>query len=626
LAAPGDRLTEINGRTGDHYEMLRVLSAVPNGAEIEIAVQSDGDPTPPRRHRVRPRDGRWYMPYLAWGADRLPSGHDAIGKTRALAVVMGLLVLVTLLGGVCEFFQEYSSSLLAQRAMIDLRTRGYANMLRLPVSWFTQRQTGDTLSRFARDSTVLESGIETLFGKTMREPFKAVGVLILAAIISPYLLIGVGVVGPIAVICIRNLGRTIRRAQKRALVAWGGLIDMVEEKIAGIRIVKAYNMERREALNFFRHHRRLMKQQLKIARIDAAVSPVLEVLGMILVSGITVAGGALVFYNRMDAATFFTLVMCVAGIFDPIRKLANVNNRLQTADAAAQRLFEVIDAPPEEPAGNRTVLASLPDIRDGIEFRDVSFAYPSNPDRLVLKDINLRVNAGEVIAVVGPNGSGKTTLCSLLMRFYEPQSGQILIDGKDIAGTSLHSLRRQIGLVTQDTVIFTDTVRANIAYGQRNVEDGQIVEAARAAYADEFIRELRAANGQELRTGYDVITSSRSLSGGEKQRIALARSILRDPAILIFDEATSQVDADSEAKIQQALHRIMRGRTTFVIAHRFTTISQADRIVVMEAGRIVGLGTHPELIETCPLYRTLYETQFHQADPADAHVPSTQGG
>jgi subfamily B ATP-binding cassette protein MsbA len=612
LAEPGDRIIRIDGRAGDHYAMLRIMSTIPRDTPIEIAVQTDGGEAGMRRAVVKPKPGKGYTPYLAWAANRLPAGRDAIGKVKALAVIMGLLVLIEILGGFCRFFQEYITSLLAQRAMIDIRTRGYRNMLRLPLSWYNSQRGGDTLSRFARDSTVLELGIETLFGKTMREPFKALGVFGLAAYISPYLLLGVLAITPIAAYSIRELGRKIRGAQKRALVAWGGLVDMLGERIEGIRIVKGYNMERREAIKFFRQHRRLMKQQLKIGAIDAAVSPLLEVLGVIAVAGISVAGGYLVFHGRLDAEMFFALIVCVAGVFDPIRKLANVNNRIQTADAAAQRLFDVIDQEPEEPAESRGLLAALPEIRDSIEFRDVSFAYPSNPDRPVLIDINLKVKAGEIIAIVGPNGSGKTTLCSLLMRFYQPLRGQILIDGVDIAAASLRGLRGQIGLVTQDTVIFTDTARANVAYGQRHATDADVLRAARTAYADEFIRDLHTEQGDNVTTGYDAVISSRSISGGQKQRIAIARAVLRDPAILIFDEATSQIDSDSEMKIQQALHKIMHGRTTFVIAHRFTTIAQAHRIVVMDGGRIIAVGTHNTLVESCPLYRTLYETQFRQ--------------
>ncbi len=611
VAMGSDTVLEIDKRTGDHYEMLRILADYPRDAHVEIALQSPKtDQTV--RVTIELRDGKWYTPSLIWLTERLSFGHDVMSKTRTLATVMGLLVLVSVLGGICRFFHEYLNGLISQRALIDIRTRGYGNMLRLPMSWFSQHQAGDTLSRFAADSVVLEQGFRTLFGKVLREPLKALGVLTLAAVVSPYLLVGILVVTPVAAVLIRKLGKKIRRAQKRALAAWGGLLDMFGEKINGIRVVKGYHMERRESLNFFRQHRKLMRQQLKIIRIDAAISPILEVLGMIAVAGIAVMGGYLVFTHQLDAEFFFQLVFCIAATFDPIRKLANVNNRLQAADAAAQRLFEVIDQQPEEAVDGRGVVATLPEARESIEFDHVAFAYPSNPDRLVLKDINLKVKAGEIVAIVGPNGSGKTTLCSLLMRFFQPQQGRILIDGVDIAQAPLAGLRGQIGLVTQDTVIFTDTAAANIAYGQKDAGKDEIVEAARTAYADEFISGLRNEQGDEVTVGYDAVVSDRSLSGGQKQRIAIARAVLRDPSILIFDEATSQIDADSEMKIQRALHKIMHERTTFVIAHRFSTIGQAHRIVVMDEGQVVAVGTHDKLVDSCPLYRTLYETQFRE--------------
>ncbi len=606
-----DRILSVGEVGGGHYEMLKGLRDVPSGEPVEVTLAyADGTV---RRDEVTLEPGAWTTPYLAGLAEVLPAGHDPISRTKTLATVMGALIVITLLGGICRFVHEYMVALVCQRALIDIRTKGCANLLRLPMAWFGQNRAGDTLSRFAADSGVLEHGFTTLFGKTVREPLKAIGVLGLAGLSSPYLLGAIAVVGPIGGILMRKFGKKIRRAQRRALMSWGRLINLLSEKINGIRVVKGYHMERREALNFFRNHRVMMRETLRIIRIDALISPLLEVLGVLAVSGIVLAGGYFVFRHMLAPETFVLLVLCIAATFDPIRKLSDVNNRLQAADVAAHRLFEILDSEPEEAAEDCRVLASLPTISEGIEFRDVWFAYPNNPDRWVLQDINLSVAAGEIIAVVGPNGSGKTTLCSLLMRFYQPQKGQVLIDGVDIARGTLGSLRGQIGLVTQDTVIFSDTVRANIAYGRRGATEQDILAAARTAYADEFVNELRTERDGGVTEGYDALVNDRSLSGGQKQRIAIARAILRDPAILIFDEATSQIDADSEAKIQAALHEIMRHRTTFVIAHRFSTISQAHRIVVMEEGRIVDLGKHDELMQSCPLYQTLYETQLREA-------------
>ncbi len=613
VASRGDRILEIDGRTGDHYEMLRIMASVPRRRPTEVMVQPAKKGAEPIRDTIWPRDSRWYTPHLLWLVSWLPAGHDTASRLESLAIVMGLLVLVTLLGGICRFFQEYACGLLSQRAMIDIRTHGYGKMLALPMSWFDRQQSGDTLSRFARDSVTLEAGIRVLFGKTLREPFKALGVLILAAAISPLLLLSVCAVAPIAALLIRRLGRKIRRAQRKALQSWSRLMELLEERIQGIRVVKAYHMERREALRFFRRHRELMREQLKIFKLDAAVAPLLEVAGTAAVGGIAVTGGYLVFVGTLEAEIFFALVVCIAGIFDPIRRVANVNNKLQAADAAAQRIFEVVDQESEESEENRGAGVRLEEVKQGIEFHDVHFAYPTNPDRPVLRDINLRVRAGEIIALVGPNGSGKTTLCSLLLRFYDPQRGRILIDGTELPRISLGSLRGMIGLVTQDTVIFTDTARNNIAYGRRHVDEQTVLQASRSAYADEFIREFSTREGETVVSGYDGVISGQLLSGGQKQRIAIARAVVRDPAILVLDEATSQIDAESEVKIQQALHKIMQGRTTFVIAHRFSTISEADRIVVMDEGQIVATGKHEQLIDQCPLYRTLYETQFRNA-------------
>jgi subfamily B ATP-binding cassette protein MsbA len=335
---------------------------------------------------------------------------------------------------------------------------------------------------------------------------------------------------------------------------------------------------------------------------------------MVAVAIFVVYGGSRVLNQQLEPHLFFAAVLCLGGVFDPIRKLGNVNNRLQAAESAAGRIFEYIDLPLEEVQAAPQAGVGLPHMQHRIEFRGVCFAYPSNPERPVLADINLSVERGEIVALVGPNGSGKTTLMSLLLRFYQPTRGQILVDGIDVSTVSLESLRAQIGLVTQDAVIFSDTIRNNIAYGANGVADALVLRSARAAHVDDFVRRLRVESDGRLTTGYEAQVNSRTLSGGQRQRIALARAILRDPPILILDEATSQVDSESERRIQEALDDVTRGRTTFIIAHRFSTIARASRIVVLDAGRIVGRGQHDELLRTCPPYAALCKTQFAYAD------------
>ncbi len=603
-----DRIRSVNGEEGIQFDLYRLICRLPEGAEAAVAVALGGEPS--RLGRFVPRGLGFEQRAMLKLAGVIPGGRDPASRLRMLGLVMGALAFMALAGGVSRFTHEYLIGLVCERAMLDLRTRAYANVLRVRLDWFSQQQAGDTMSRFARDSEVIRKGIRTLLVKTVREPLKAAGVLVLTLYLDWHLLLAVLMATPIAAVLIVAFGRRIRRAERKALAAWGLLINLLDEKIAGIRIVKAYHMERRERVRFFRQHRRILRQQLKIVRTEAATSPSLEFLGIVAVGSFVLYGGYMVFYTELSPELFLGSVACLGAMFDPIRKLANVNNHLQAADAAAQRLFAVIDTEPEEPADAGQRRVSLGRLSKTIEFRNVSFNYASRPETPVLQDINLTIPAGQITAIVGPNGAGKTTLCHLLMRFYEPQRGSVLFDGVDISKASLESLRRQIGLVTQDTVIFTDTVRENIAYGHPKASLEEVLAASRTAHADDFVQQLYSDENGQRGTGYDAMISFNTLSGGQRQRLAIARAILRDPAILIFDEATSQVDSESEMKIQEALDEIMRGRTTFLISHRFSTIARADRIVVMDEGRIVAEGRHDRLVESCGLYKTLYERQF----------------
>ena len=619
---PDDTITAVGGDQGDCYVLYRKFVRHESDT-ITLTVRPAGAPETNEPITVRLEPSAVYVPALTTVVDLIDFGPEPPGRIKGLAVVMGLFVTFSGLQLFCRFWQQYLVELTASRALMDLRTQGYAHVLQLPMDFFARRKTGETMTRFGQDTAVLLLGIRTIFGKAVREPLKAVGVLVLVLVVAggPLLLIVLVTALPAAFL-VRRFGRIIRRAQRRALEAWDGLLEMLQERIGAIRVVKGYTMERAERLRFFREHQRLFKNQLRVQRFDVATSPILEFLAIVVVSSFVLYGGSLVFNGESEASGFLETVVLLVALFDPLRKLSNVNNRLQQADAAAARIFDILDEPVETRTIQSPHATPLPRHRERIEFRNVSFRYASRPDVPVLQNVNLTVEAGQTVAIVGPNGSGKTTLCALLLRFYGPDEGAVLIDGHDIRDATLDSLRRQIGLVTQDTVIFTDTVAANIAYGQRHVDRDTVRRAAETAYADEFIAHLtsppsHSRNGQPPATGYDAVIAANTLSGGQKQRLAIARALVRNPSILIFDEATSQIDPDSARKIHDAIRAVRRNRTAFVIAHHDRDIlPEADQVVVMDAGRIVAVGRHEELLQTSALYKNLYEVQFRVPAPA----------
>jgi subfamily B ATP-binding cassette protein MsbA len=604
----GDRIVSVNGERPGSYALMQRFASYPEQILTAVAIQAPEGAQ--RQAELRLQPYHWWSGTLRSVASVLPAGKDAQSRLNTLALVMGTLVLITLLGGLCRLANEGLIAVAVQRALHNLRSGLAEHVLRLPMRWHSAQPPGDTLGRFATDINKVEIGITTLFGRAVREPLKAAGVLALTLMIDWRLLV-VALLGvPIGLAVTGAFGKLVRRSQKRASESWGRLLDHLGERIAGIRIVKAYGAQAAESRRFEHEGRTLTRAQTHIELVDAATKPALETLAMLAVAAFVVYGANRVFHQQLEPHLFFAAIVCLGGVFDPVRKLGKVNNRLQAAEASARRLLELKDVRTEETRGGRGTLTDLPPFAQTVEFRDVSFAYPSHRNKLVLDGINLKVQKGQV-ALVGPNGSGKTTLMALLLRFYEPTRGRILIDGHDIASVALESLRSQIGLVTQEAVVFSDTVRANIAYGADGAGDDALVRhAAQRAHIDDFIRDLRVAhNGRETR-GYDAFITARALSGGQRQRLALARAILRDPPILILDEATSQVDSESERKIQEALADVTRNRTTFIIAHRFSTIARADVTVVLNEGRIVSYGRHAELLETCPFYVNLCQTQF----------------
>lgn len=604
-------------------EFFRRLSDLPNDAPVVLTIRrSDGTF---ENVTCTPRSVN-----TAWRAARravtwLPQGDSRDDRLKTLVYILAVLVLFSLVQNAARFGGEYLVAVAVARTLVSLRRQMYRKVLRLPISFFATRGTSDVMSRFVQDSQDIYRGLTFLFVQTIREPLKAAGVFAMAIVIAPRVTLFALIVTPGAAWLIRYFGKLVRRANRRLLQGYARMLAGLEGALIGIRVVKGFTMERYERRHLFAVDWAMLRQQLRIELIEAASSPLFELLGIAAGAGATVW-----FYNemldqRMTPTVMITMVVMLVAIFDPMRKMSNLYTRLQRCNAAAERVFEIVDLKTEEelePGG----LPRLPAGPSEIEFDHVTFQYPG-ADRPAVADFTLHVRKGERIALVGPNGSGKTTLLSLLMRFFEPHSGRIRFDGRPINEYSLKSLRSQISLVTQDTVIFADTVRHNIAYGDERLLRGMIMrerhpqrrfpplagaerieQAARAAYADEFI--------SALPQGYDTPIGEHgaTLSGGQKQRIAIARAILRNAPILIFDEATSQIDSDSERKIHRAVEEFLKDRTGFIIAHRFSTILQADRIVVMDAGRIVDSGSHTELMSRCALYRKLFETQLSHDD------------
>ena len=544
--------------------------------------------------------GTFYAPLMRWLAERFPPD-----PFQSFAWIMGIIVVMMVLRGLMDFWYEYLVGHTVNRAVLALRLKAYDRVLRSPLSLFVRIGPSDIMSRFQQDMLYLMDGMSTVLGNAVVMPPRAAICLVMAVAIgvtiNPWLPVIVLVAAPLVGVLVRRFATLMRRAMRKGLESYADLLGNLEEGLFGIRVIKGYRLEGHQRRRFFAATRGFFKNSLRAIRIQAATGPLVETIFTVAAALAIVVGARILLeraYDPENIGKLSAFFLLLAGALDPVRKLSNVSNRVQQASAAADRIFALMQTEPEPRYGSHgTVLAPH---HESIEFRNVSFAYETG--KPVLHDVNLSVRHGEVLAIIGRTGCGKTTLVSLVPRFFEPTDGAILIDGTDTRRVTLRSLRDQIAVVPQETMLFADTVATNIAIGapradRRPPDRTAIVAAARAAHADAFI--------ERLPQGYDTILGEHAttLSGGERQRLALARAIIRNPAILVLDEATSSLDEETQQLVQEALQAFVRGRTTLLIAHRLSTLAIAHRIAVMDAGRIIDVGTHAELLERCSLYR-----------------------
>ena len=537
---------------------------------------------------------------------------------QTLLLLLTLVMTGVAVKGVFLFLQEVCVARVMQLTLFDIRNHFFRRTLALDISSFGDQGSAELISRFTNDMDSVGQGLNTLFSKVMREPLRIVGCLTFAVWLNWRLTFLALILVPVSAMTSKKAGQLMKRAVRRSLESMSNIYKILQETFQGIVVVKAYTMERRERRRFFLETKSLYKKSVRVAKIDALSDPVLELLALSTVSIALLAGSYLVLNQTIyldlgffkfqladrplaieDLLYFYAML---GGISDPVRKLANVHSRIQRAAAAADRICALMDRRPS--VADKPRAPALAPHRRAVEFDEVTFSY--NGREPVLRGVSLSVRQGETIALVGPNGCGKSTLMNLLPRFHDVESGAIRVDGHDLRDVTLRSLRRQIGMVIQDTILFEDTIANNIAYGSRRADLGSIISAAKRSYAHQFI--------SGLPLGYDTVIGERGqgLSGGQRQRIALARAMLRDPAILILDEATSAVDIQDEALIRKAIEEFVRDRTTFLITHSLSSLQIADRIVLMNAGRIEAVGTEGELRRNSSLYRRLHEIHFQR--------------
>ncbi|MBW2619099.1 MAG: lipid A export permease/ATP-binding protein MsbA [Deltaproteobacteria bacterium] len=520
-----------------------------------------------------------------------------------LHVIPGLVVMVYIFKGLFFFGQSYLMSYVGISIVNSLRVKLYAHIQTLSLSFFHKNTTGTLISRITNDVNNIQSAVSNVITGAVMDVFTIIGLVFVIFYRDWKLAIFGMLVIPMAIYPLFYFGRKLRILSRNSQISMANLTGILHETFQGVRIVKAFNMEKYESARFARECKRLLKFFMGTVTARSISSPLMEIIGGFCMAGIIWYGGYRVIKGHSTPGSFISFLTALLMVYEPIKRMTRMNEAVQHGIAAAERVFTILDTEPE--IKNKEGATVLPPITREIEFRDVYFAYE---DKDVLKGISLTVKAGQILAIVGVSGGGKTTLVNLIPRFHDVRQGAVLIDGYDLRDVTMESLRAQMAVVSQRVILFNDTARNNIAYGSLERSGEEIEAAAKAAYAYDFITAMPK--------GFETVIGERGvrLSGGERQRLAISRALLKNAPILILDEATSSLDTESELAVQKALENLMRGRTTFVIAHRLSTVRNADRIIVISGGRIVEDGNHEKLMALNGEYRRLYDMQFRTTD------------
>ena len=570
------------------------LTALLLGPVFDRVLDPKAESTPILLFRFSLGGGTLYL------QDLLPGRIHNVWTMVAIAIIG-----VTLIKGLAEFFATYFTNFIGHSVVRDLRNLLYAKIIQQSIGFFTNNPTGRLMSAITSDIEKIQNAVSQVAADFLKHSFTLVGLLAVVFYVDWRLALVSMALVPFVVLPSANIGRYIRVSSRSSQDKMAEINNVLQETFTGIRIVKAFVMEMFEVAKFRAATRRLLKINMRWVIAQAATSPLMEILGALTIAGLLLYARNAIVHRAQTMGGFVVFLYALIKMYEPIKRLTGVNNAFQQAVGASEQVFRYLDARPE--IIDKPSATELPPFRKEIVFDHVDFEYED--DVPLLRDVNLRIVQGEVVAIVGSSGAGKTTLANLILRFFDVSRGRVLVDGRDIRDVKLSSLRAQIGMVTQETILFNDTVFNNICYGRKPQNGAEVQEAARVALAHDFI--------METPQGYQTVIGERGqrLSGGQRQRIAIARALYKNAPLLILDEATSELDTESELLVQKALNNLMAGRTVVVIAHRLSTVRRADRIVVLDRGTISEIGTHDDLVNRGGIYQRLHELQFVDAEP-----------